>query len=338
MSSSSTVPSTPGRQPGRAAQIHMPCVVLTIVPPTRNASPPAAPKRWFIRHDLPLRNGPAIASTQSGPGKLPSHSSVSAWSSISPDAHEARRRGVCRSASSFIAPTRADASHLASQAPCFFLGGRAVTCSGTPSCSPTSRTTTRTASRRRADGQTVFVDSRHCIYRSQDAGDSWQKANGAIGLPLVAGGVLTHGGPSVIDVSHDFKNNGRVYLARDDKPSRRTTAALGRRRRSPEGCPYHRGGVQRPASLVAPSCGASSAGWPAATHGWRRCASGPGCDEERRDRDGAPRGRILKCNGKRHAAGRSARKGLDVPATPSSSVVRQPPRPERARGRPICRP
>ena len=36
------------------------------------------------------------------------------------------------------------------------------------------------------DGQTVFVDSRHCIYRSQDAGDSWQKANGA-GLPLVAG-------------------------------------------------------------------------------------------------------------------------------------------------------
>ena len=32
------------------------------------------------------------------------------------------------------------------------------------------------------DGQTVFVDSRHCIYRSQDAGDSWQKANGA-GLP-----------------------------------------------------------------------------------------------------------------------------------------------------------
>ena len=29
------------------------------------------------------------------------------------------------------------------------------------------------------DGQTVFVDSRHCIYRSQDAGDSWQKANGA---------------------------------------------------------------------------------------------------------------------------------------------------------------
>ena len=28
------------------------------------------------------------------------------------------------------------------------------------------------------DGQTVFVDSRHCIYRSQDAGDSWQKANG----------------------------------------------------------------------------------------------------------------------------------------------------------------
>ena len=41
------------------------------------------------------------------------------------------------------------------------------------------------------DGQTVFVDSRHCIYRSQDAGDSWQKANGA-GLPLVAGGALTH--------------------------------------------------------------------------------------------------------------------------------------------------
>ena len=38
------------------------------------------------------------------------------------------------------------------------------------------------------DGQTVFVDSRHCIYRSQDAGDSWQKANGA-GLPLVAGGI-----------------------------------------------------------------------------------------------------------------------------------------------------
>ena len=37
------------------------------------------------------------------------------------------------------------------------------------------------------DGQTVFVDSRHCVYRSQDAGDSWQKANGA-GLPLVAGG------------------------------------------------------------------------------------------------------------------------------------------------------
>ena len=33
------------------------------------------------------------------------------------------------------------------------------------------------------DGQTVFVDSRHCVYRSQDAGDSWQKANGA-GLPL----------------------------------------------------------------------------------------------------------------------------------------------------------
>ena len=29
------------------------------------------------------------------------------------------------------------------------------------------------------DGQTVFVDSRHCVYRSQDAGDSWQKANGA---------------------------------------------------------------------------------------------------------------------------------------------------------------
>ena len=66
------------------------------------------------------------------------------------------------------------------------------------------------------DGQTVFVDSRHCIYRSQDAGDSWQKANGA-GLPLVAGGALTHGGPSVIEVSHDFQDNGRVYLARDDK-------------------------------------------------------------------------------------------------------------------------
>ena len=65
-------------------------------------------------------------------------------------------------------------------------------------------------------GQTVFVDSRHCIYRSQDAGDSWQKANGA-GLPLVAGGALTHGGPSVIEVSHDFQDNGRVYLARDYK-------------------------------------------------------------------------------------------------------------------------
>ena len=35
------------------------------------------------------------------------------------------------------------------------------------------------------DGRYVFTNSRHCLYRSQDAGFVWEKANGR-GLPHVA--------------------------------------------------------------------------------------------------------------------------------------------------------
>ena len=44
------------------------------------------------------------------------------------------------------------------------------------------------------DGQTVFVDSRHCVYRSQVCGRSVPRRRPAgAGLPLVAGGALmTH--------------------------------------------------------------------------------------------------------------------------------------------------
>ena len=37
------------------------------------------------------------------------------------------------------------------------------------------------------DGRYVFTNSRHCLYRSQDAGYVWEKANGR-GLPHVASG------------------------------------------------------------------------------------------------------------------------------------------------------
>ena len=243
MSSSSTVPSTPGRQPGRAAQIHMPCVVLTIVPPTRNASPPAAPKRWFIRHDLPRAIGPAIASTQSGPGKLPSHSSVSAWSSISPDAHEARRRGVevgvvghcADEGRRFTARTPfstfASLPKLnAAQSDCgIMLSARR------PPRPPAPRQHLRPRDRT-PDGQTVFVDSRYCVYRLQDAWAHPGRRLSALGATACRRRADARRPERHRSLAR-FKTNGRD-LARDDKLfASHDGGASGRRRRSPEGCP-----------------------------------------------------------------------------------------------------
>ena len=63
------------------------------------------------------------------------------------------------------------------------------------------------------DGRYVFTNSRHCLYRSQDAGFVWEKANGR-GLPHVAGGALpgheVQPG-AILTVSPQYRDDGGIF-------------------------------------------------------------------------------------------------------------------------------